>query len=433
MRVLICAAGTTGDVHPLVGIAAAMRQRGHEVFLLTNPAYARLAKEAGVHFHPVGTREELESLKADPRAWTYAGGWKVWTRGAGLAAMSELFEAIKKLQQPGETIVATSYLCFGARVAQEKLGLPTATLHLNVHTVRSTCGIFAYPPPEFLPEGLIPSIALPQSAPHWLNRASLWVADMLSSQRVLARGIRGFQREQGLPPTRRFVHDWWTSPELAIGLFPGWWAGEHPDWPTQMVTTGFPIWDRSESEAISPPLRAFIGDEKILVYSPGASAGHTATHFAAFASACEATGHRGLILTPKPPADLLAQDRVRFESYVPFRQLLPHAAAVVHHAGIGTSAQCLAAGVPQVVVPTLYNQPDTAIRLERLGVAQKILPKRFDERSLTEALKRVLAEDTGQACRDSAAKMADADPLPEICRHLESLSGSSATTRIIRR
>ena len=399
-----------------------MRQRGHEVFLLTNPAYERLAIEAGIFFQPIGTREELESLKADPRAWTYAGGWKVWTRGAGLASMPELFQAIRKLHLPGETIVAASYLCFGARVAQEKLGLPTATLHLNVHTVRSTYGIFAYPPPEFLPEGLIPSIALPQSAPQWIHRASLWLADVVSSQRVLAGGIRRFQREQGLPATRRFVRDWWTSPDLAIGLFPEWWAGEHPDWPQQMVTTGFPFWDRSGSEAMSTPLREFIGDEKILVYSPGASAGHTETHFSAFVSACEATGYRGLILTPNPPLDSLAQDRVRFESYVPFRQLLPHTAAVVHHAGIGTSAQCLAAGVPQVVVPTLYNQPDTAIRLERLGVAQKILPKRFDERSLTEALKRVLAEDAGQACRDTAAKMAGFDPLPEICRYLESLS-----------
>lgn len=434
MRVLICAAGTRGDVHPLVGIAAAMRQRGHDVFLLTNPAYEHLAQEAGVRFHPIGSCEELDELKANPRTWTYAGGWKVWTRGAGLASMRELFQAVEKLHQPGETIVAASYLCFGARVAQEKLGLPTATLHLNVHTIRSTYGIYAYPPPEFLPEGLISSIALPQTAPQWCHRTALWLADTVSSERVLAGGIRRFRRELGLPAARAFVRDWWTSPDLGIGLFPDWWAGEHPDWPTQIVTTGFPFWDRSESETVSEPLQGFLSGqrflsgqgflsgEKILVYSPGASAGHTESHFAAFASACEATGYRGLVLTPEPPARPLAPDRIRFESYVPFRQLLPHAAAVVHHAGIGTSAQCLAAGVPQVVVPTLYNQPDTAIRLERLGIAEKILPKRFSEQTLSESLERVLAADVGENCEHVMARMGKSDPIPEICRHLESLS-----------
>lgn len=104
-----------------------------------------------------------------------------------------------------------------------------------------------------------------------------------------------------------------------------------------------------------------------------------------------AMSHRGLVLTPRPPTDTRAfGTAVRFERYVPFTKLLASAVAVVHHAGIGTSAQCLAAGVPQVVVPTLYNQPDSAIRLERLGVAVKIPSHRFHEQSLTPALRQIL-------------------------------------------
>ena len=138
-----------------------------------------------------------------------------------------------------------------------------------------------------------------------------------------------------------------------------------------MVTTGFPFWDRSETSTLSDRLRQFLDEAgRVIVFSPGASSGHTESHFATFARSCEAVGHRGLILTPHAPIDSLTN--VRFERYVPFSKLLSSVAAVVHHAGIGTSAQCLAAGVPQVVVPTLYNQPDTAIRLERLGVAVKI-------------------------------------------------------------
>ena len=291
MRVLICASGTTGDVHPLVGIAVAMRERGHEVYLLTNPAYESLATVAGVKFEAIGRREDLDELKSHPQAWTYARGWKVWTKGAGVAPMRQLFRAIQKLNRPGETIVAGSYLCFGARVARERLDIPTATMHLNVHTIRSIHRIYAYPPPEFLPESVQWHV-LGDTSPQWCRRAMLWLADCLYIDPVMAKEISLFRRELGLPRLRSFVRDWWNSPDLVVGLFPDWWAGDHPDWPRQVVTTGFPFWDRSESEQMTEELKRFIDDSgKVIVFSPGASSGHSESHFTAFAQACEAIEH----------------------------------------------------------------------------------------------------------------------------------------------
>ena len=64
--------------------------------------------------------------------------------------------------------------------------------------------------------------------------------------------------------------------------------------------------------------------------------------------------------------------------YVPHSALLPRAAAVVHHGGIGTSAQALRAGVPQLVVPFFADQHDNAARLGRLGVARSLRRGRYD-------------------------------------------------------
>lgn len=423
MRVLICASGTTGDVHPLVGIAAAMRVRGHDVRLLTNPAYESLASQAGVHFEAIGECEDLEEIKQQPRAWTYSGGWKVWMKGAGLSPMRELYQSIERLNQPGETIVAGSYLCLGARVAREKLNIPTATLHLNVHTIRSIHGVYACPPPEWVPDGLIQSVALSPTSPEWCRRFVLWLGETMYVDPVMASGIGRFRDELGLPKLKGFVRDWWNSPDLAIGLYPDWWGGDHPDWPPQVVTTGFPFWDRAEYESLSPKLQQFLDQaEKVIVFSPGASGGHSDANFDVFARSCEATGCHGLVLTSKPPAKQIAPHRVRFERYVPFRKLLPRVSAVIHHAGIGTSAQCLAAGVPQVVVPTLYNQPDTAIRLEHLGVARHIPARRLNEETLTRALQEVIASpEVASSCHAIADRMRGRDPLPEICEYLESL------------
>ena len=63
-------------------------------------------------------------------------------------------------------------------------------------------------------------------------------------------------------------------------------------------------------------------------------------------------------------------DSARHEVYVPSHRSFPNCAAVVHHGGIGTCAQALAAGVPQLTMPLAFDQPDNATRLRRLGVAR---------------------------------------------------------------
>jgi rhamnosyltransferase subunit B len=50
---------------------------------------------------------------------------------------------------------------------------------------------------------------------------------------------------------------------------------------------------------------------------------------------------------------------------------------VIHHGGIGTTAQCFAAGVPQLIMPMAHDQPDNAARVKRLGVGDYLYPRLF--------------------------------------------------------
>jgi UDP:flavonoid glycosyltransferase YjiC (YdhE family) len=97
-------------------------------------------------------------------------------------------------------------------------------------------------------------------------------------------------------------------------------------------------------------------------------------------------------------------DDVLLVGDLPHEWLFPRVAAVVHHAGAGTTGAGLRAGVPAVPVPVLVDQPFWADRLHRLGVAPPPLP--LDELTadtLADALRACLDEPT---CRDRATALA---------------------------
>ena len=102
--------------------------------------------------------------------------------------------------------------------------------------------------------------------------------------------------------------------------------------------------------------------------------------------ACRLLGRRGLLLTrhrehsPGPSAGRI------HVPYAPFSELLPRCAALVHHGGIGTSSQAMAAGIPQVVMPMAYDQPDNAYRMVKLGVAAELVPEQFTAPNLAKTL-----------------------------------------------
>ena len=58
--------------------------------------------------------------------------------------------------------------------------------------------------------------------------------------------------------------------------------------------------------------------------------------------------------------------------YAPYSALFSRASLVVHQGGVGTTAQCLRAGRPMLIMPYSHDQPDNARRMRRMGVARVI-------------------------------------------------------------
>src|SRR5262249_55086327 len=136
MHYLLVTVGSSGDVHPFVGIGRTLAARGHRVTLLTSRHFEPLVCQAGLEFVGPAPQFGFVETLSDPRLWHPLRRPRLVLRL--IAQLNEpTFQPPASLNVPGDTVVAGSSLAFGARVAQEVLGLPLATVHLSPSIFRS--------------------------------------------------------------------------------------------------------------------------------------------------------------------------------------------------------------------------------------------------------------------------------------------------------
>lgn len=393
MRVLLCSIGSAGDVHPLLGVGRALQARGHAATIVTNPVFEELAQRHGLDFAPLGSREDYARVINDPDLWHPTRGFGVIAKRMLLPNVEPLYHLIAR-HDPAETVVFAAGTCLGARIAQEHLGMRVVTHHLSPALLWSNqrppaLGLAA---PERLPKLLLAAF----------HRLAVGIAD-----RALAPAVNAFRRHLGLAPVRDLLFGWNNSPDRVLGLFPDWFGPLQPDWPSQTRLTGFPLFDPADAQSPDGALPAGIGNSPApLVCTPGSANIHARSFFVAAIAASQALGHPAIMLTRhrEQLPDRLPNGVIH-RSYIPLGALLPHAAALIHHGGVGTTAQGLAAGIPQLVMPMSHDQPDNAARLRHLGVGEALAPRRFTGARVTRALDRLLRAETVRArCRDLATR-----------------------------
>ncbi len=410
MHVLLNPIGSAGDVHPFVGLGLGLRERGHRVSFLISPHFRPLIERLGFESIDLGTDEDFLQMMRNPDLWHPIRGFAAVCRTI-IETLPILYQAIASRYVPGETAVVTGSLGVGARVAHEKLGVPLAMLHLQPSLFRSVHETSVYPGFRF-----------PSHTPRIFKRLFYRVGDALVVDPQLSSGLNAFRRRLGLPPVKRPIHHWFHAPDLVLGMFPPWFFPIQPDWPPQTRLVGFPLYDERGVEPLSPDLANFLNEgEAPIVITPGSANLFGHRFLAEAAAACRLLDRRGLLLTrhaEQVPADLPAG--VIHRPFVPFSHLLPRAAALVHHGGIGTMAQAMAAGIPQLIQPLAYDQFDNADRTLRLGVGRSLAPSHFR----AEAVAATLSELTGSAevqanCHQVATRFRDSDPIGDACRALE--------------
>jgi rhamnosyltransferase subunit B len=261
---------------------------------------------------------------------------------------------------------------------------------------------------------------MPPFMPGFMKAALFRLAD----KRVdgwIGPDLDALRKHLGLAPVRRIFQHWAHSPDELLCLWPDWFAAPQPDWPPFTTRVGFPLYDDAEHRPLAPALEAWLDDGHAPVAFSAGSANLTPRDFfAAGVRAAQSLGRRALLISPAPEVAGLAGGDVFHAAYAPFSRVLPRTAAFVSHGGIGSCAQGLAAGVPQLVTPRAFDQFDNASRVVELGAGLLLPARLWSPRRADAALGELLTSTTvGAAARKARQEQTYGDPIGAACKLIE--------------
>lgn len=397
MKFLLVAAGSHGDVLPVVSLGRVLQARGHEVCLLAAGTFAPIAAQAGLPFVEVLSDAEYRRFLSDRDATDPRKGMQLLAQ-AVIGTQRRCLALLEQRVEPGRTLVVGTSLAWATRLLGETAGIPVATLHLAPSWLRSN-----HRAPSFGPLGHL------EGAPTVVKRLLWRVMDRRFLDPLFTAPFNALRAERGLPPIERLFHRWIHEADLTLGLFPPWFAPPQPDWPAAVQLAGFPLYDHGDDAPLPAEVERFLqAGAPPVAFTAGTANASSHAFFAASIEACRRSGRRGLLLTqdasqlPTPLPDGMAAF-----GYVPFRALLPRLAAFVHHGGIGTTSQALLAGVPQLVRPMGFDQFDNARRVLALGVGRQLFARRYRAETAARELDRLLDDAAvRERCRVVASRLA---------------------------
>ena len=310
-----------------------------------------------------------------------------------------LAEAIaKELSRRPANMILTHMWSFGGALAAEKAGLPYGVVSMAPVTWYSSAD---------------PSLIGPFEPPRWLRG---WlergpIRGVIN--RTFSRRLDGCAVSLGLPEKGRRFYAIQAESILNIGLWSPRFRGPARDDPVQNAICGFPDpWQVREAPTLSPELASFIdaGDPPVVLGLGSALPRFAPEVYTLTWKACSDLGLRAVFVgdVERGAVDAVSED-VLAVPYAPYAALFPRASVVMHHGGIGSLAEALCAGRPQVVIPCGADQYDNAERVLRMGVARKIKRNRISRKRLASSIAACLSHESMKALALKTAEEVQAE------------------------
>jgi len=411
---VVVTTGSAGDLFPFLKLAEGLRQRGFPVTFVAPALHEPMVRQPGMAFH--GTFADPAVLN-DPDLWHPRRGFAVVWR-AVRPGLRELLPVVRSLP-PGSCVILA-----------HPLALPEAALCRAVRPGVKV--VTAYLAPSNMPTVYDPLVLGPWKVPSWMpHGVRRWLWRQVGKRvidPVALPDINADRAAHGLPPAASLFSLMAEAPDLSVTLFPEWFAPRKPDWPAPLECGEFPLYDPDPDAPFSPELTQFLkAGEAPVIFTHGTGNHQAGPYFAHALAAVQRLGRRAIFLTAhreQVPADL--PHTVLWQAYSPFKSLLPHGAALVHHGGVGSTAEALRAGIPQLIVPLAFDQFDNAARVELLGAGLCLPHSRLNARRLASKLEKIVS--SAFIPNQAAFISRRLTPLPTLDRVLSAISKTASKT-----
>ena len=373
--------GSYGDVLPMLCIAKQLSQNGEKVFFLSNGYFEYLFTNNDIEFLRLSSSQEYESLinSVDVNRSYELGSALI--NYLLLDPLEPILEYLGKISSDGNIVLVANGTNIGARLYHDKT---------NCDFVSAYFAPCVLPSSHFFPR--LFKYHLARFLPLTIKKGSLKLFSFFLNSLLLSK-VNRLRSLSGLPKSENIL-DLFHSSQSIIGLYPQRFLGVTPsDWPSQFRAIAFPMFD--DNLDISKSLESFLnrGSEPILVCR-GTPNTRVEEFMKNASRAIRNLNERAILVSGNFINKLSSKDEnIFYSNFLSYSRVIPRCKAVIHHGGIGTSAQCLRAGVPQLIAPWGVDQWDNSMRLRDLGVALELNTQKGLRLNLEHKLNQLLKND----------------------------------------
>lgn len=395
MDVLLTTWDGAGNTPPVLGTARALAARGHTVRVLADPSLEDDVLAAGLRFLPW---QRPPGRPARGREGDVVRDWEVTDPLGSLARVRDRLvvgeadayaqDVLDEIGRSRPDVLLTEMFLLGALVAAEAAGVPAVVLNPTI-CIAPRPGV-----PPFGP-GFLPATSEEERAVH----AAVAAAGDATWNETLAV-LNTTRARHGLAPLGHVLEQYRSASRTLL------LTSEAFDLPGELPPGTTYVGPRLEDPTWVAPWTPPPGEEPLVLVALSSDFQDQVAVLRTAVDAVASLPVRAVVTTGwgVDPEDVPAPAHVQVLRSAPHSQVLASAAAVVTHAGHGTTVRALAAGVPLVCLPMGRDQLDVAARVAYRGAGVRLDPA-ASAAEVAEAVRAVLEQ---PGFRDAARSLAAA-------------------------